>query len=244
MTPRYAQRQAPSAQAWFAQQQKRGNVRERESCKLTLLEAPGRLGSKTWPSALAAARWISSDQDDSLSGLHVLELGAGTGLCSLALAAKGATVLATDVDDATLQLVALAAKANHLGERIRTKTLDVCDQAPLPDCDLVVGCDLLYNEQLARAMALKCAGALRSCDSTRVLLVDPGRSTIRDFESALAAATNGQQGAPRLRGPEELGAFSAWVRGREQSEERLLLLRAEADITDEPSEEAVGQVAN
>ena len=61
-------------------------------------------GATVWDSALAFATAVSSsgDDDDSVAattdwrGLRVLELGSGVGLVALALACRGANVVATE----------------------------------------------------------------------------------------------------------------------------------------------------
>jgi 2-polyprenyl-3-methyl-5-hydroxy-6-metoxy-1,4-benzoquinol methylase len=59
-------------------------------------------GATCWDSALAFAEAVCSGGDDSLAsttpwrGLRVLELGSGCGLVALALACRGANVVATE----------------------------------------------------------------------------------------------------------------------------------------------------
>ena len=58
------------------------------------------------------------DSLDWLNGRRVVELGAGTGLCSLVAARAGAKVLTTDTNTLTLDLVALAARRQELEVRV------------------------------------------------------------------------------------------------------------------------------
>jgi len=75
-------------------------------------------GARLWPSALAVAQFMNSmvgcnvtkNQNDcattkrSLHDYYVLELGCGGGICSIAAATLGATVVALDVSDTVLNM--------------------------------------------------------------------------------------------------------------------------------------------
>jgi predicted nicotinamide N-methyase len=105
-----------------------------------------------WPSAVALAEVLARDD---VEGLHVLELGCGLGLPSLAAAVRGARVLATDVVPEALDYVRESAR--RLGVPIETLLVDVADppgalldRAPF---DLVLVADLLYEGPLATAVA-------------------------------------------------------------------------------------------
>ena len=116
-TPRYAQEESRQQQqnpaAWLKRQHKQGTLRWpafalENSLSLRLCESTGSsVGLRTWPSAVGIARWISAAGD--LAGVRVVECGAGTGLVSLTCAARGADVLATDVDKRALALIETAA---------------------------------------------------------------------------------------------------------------------------------------
>jgi predicted nicotinamide N-methyase len=61
----------------------------------------GRLGhaSTVWDAALVMCAFLESSAGRALiSGTRVIELGAGTGICSIAACALGATCVATDLD--------------------------------------------------------------------------------------------------------------------------------------------------
>ena len=115
----------------------------------------------------------------------MVEVGSGTGLCSLALASCGASVLATDVDKEALSIVGIAAKACGHSSLIRTEFFDVLDRSSaLPMGDVMVAADVMYSASLARGLARRCAEALSM--GMRVLVADPGRPTRRDFDAELA----------------------------------------------------------
>ena len=190
-TPRYARRGSSrqNADAWLKLQQSRGTLVRRvmhltEELSICIFEGTGDVGTQLWPSAFAAACWLATATD--LSGVQVVEVGAGTGLCSLTLAALGADVTATDIDKRALRLTSLAASENQLS--LRTQIFDVCGPEPLPMCDLLVATDATYNDYLSEHLARRCAEALAA--GGRVLVADPGRPTRAHFLRHLRASAS------------------------------------------------------
>lgn len=127
-----------------------------------------------WPSAFAIAKEIQQLCGSSGLPASTLELGAGTGLCSLVCAKMGIkSVLATDIEQLSLQLVQLAAEMQGF-EGISTGAFDVCDSAlELPPADLVFASDLMYSNEVARSLGRRCMEA--KARGSRVLVGDPGR---------------------------------------------------------------------
>lgn len=119
-----------------------------------------------------------------LAGTRVLELGCGTGLVSLAAARAGAKVLATDVDEEALASTRRAAE--HAGLAIGAVGFDVGSDEPLPPADLVVAADLMYEPELALALARRVREALER--GSRVVVGDPGRLGRAAFDRELAGA--------------------------------------------------------
>lgn len=146
------------------------------------------LSSCYWPAASALARVLGAltSLDDVNEGCKYLELGCGTGLCSLTAAASGvAAVLATDVSPASLECTAAAAAAQNL-TAVTTAEFDAMDlAAPLPDAHVLLLSDVLVTDALARSFGARVAEAV-GAGFRRVLVVDPGRSTRRTFLDALA----------------------------------------------------------
>jgi predicted nicotinamide N-methyase len=140
-------------------------------------------GAVLWPASLAIASHLLTAVN--IRDSTVLELGAGTGLVSMAACAGGARhVLATDYEEIPLQLLQYAAV--HLNPRIsfwscdsdvlECKLLDMCDtKTVLPYADWVVAADIMYEPATGRAMAVRALEALQN--GSRVLIGDsPGRA--------------------------------------------------------------------
>jgi predicted nicotinamide N-methyase len=148
-------------------------------------------GAVLWPAASAIATHMMTNLTSNalhkkrpLEGYSVLELGAGTGLVSIAASLGGAlSVMATDYESVPLRLLQYA--AIHLNSEARdglsatpisTAILDMCDHdsSPLPQADLVVAADIMYMPSTGRAMARRAVEALKQ--GSRVLVGDsPGR---------------------------------------------------------------------
>ena len=136
-------------------------------------------GAVLWPASLV----IASRLLEFVSGKSVLEIGAGTGLISLAAALGGAkSVLATDYE--TLPLTILEYSARELngisvgrpGSTLATAFLDLCDlKQPLPAADIVVAADVMYEPATGTALAHRVVEAMAA--GSRVLVGDsPGRA--------------------------------------------------------------------
>eukprot|EP01047_Picozoa_sp_COSAG01_P026302 COSAG01_NODE_1690_length_9443_cov_19.011078_10_plen_352_part_00 len=95
------------------------------------IDESGLLGTQTWQSSKALAAFLRSDSPGaahavpSLTNARCLELGAGTGLVSLVLAALGAHATATDYHPDILKLVKRSAADNGFtAPRLVTSILD------------------------------------------------------------------------------------------------------------------------
>ncbi len=98
--------------------------------------------AEIWASAFGLANMLAQKQ---WPGKKTLELGAGTGLVSLALAAAGAEVMATDLISDALRFIEYQAKNNHL--QVATQVLDWRKLDGWPSYDLVVAADVLYEKR-------------------------------------------------------------------------------------------------
>jgi predicted nicotinamide N-methyase len=114
-------------------------------------------GVVLWPAADTLAQLVGAA---GVEGLSTLELGCGTGLCSLVAADRGAArALATDANPAPLELVVSAAAQQDL-RAVETMVFDMGSSAELPaDIDLLLAADVCYSAKIARALAARCAQA-------------------------------------------------------------------------------------
>ncbi|KAH8060550.1 hypothetical protein JL722_4656 [Aureococcus anophagefferens] len=142
--------------------------RRRRPRHVTVDVAPGRcvslrtfdrsneVGLRLWPAALLFAEWALADPR-RFAGRSVLELGAGVGLCGLALAATGAArVVLTDGDGRVVTNLRHNADLNGRGRR-RVAPPKLVDEAAAfyasGAFDAVVAADCVYDAAVAPALA-------------------------------------------------------------------------------------------
>lgn len=100
-----------------------------------------------WPGGQAMARHLI-DKPSLVAGLRVADVGAGSGIASIAAAKAGAAcVIAVDVDPLAVEAIALNAEMNGVAAVIEP-SLDDC-LGTLPAVDLVLVSDLVYEPELA-----------------------------------------------------------------------------------------------
>ena len=120
-----------------------------------------------WLGGQALARYVL-DHPEHVRGRRVLDLATGSGLVALAALRAGASsVLGADTDPLAGQ--ALAANAHANGLEVVWTGVDLLD-GPVPDVDLVLAGDVLYD----RDMTPRVLAFLRRAQAP-VLLGDPGR---------------------------------------------------------------------
>jgi predicted nicotinamide N-methyase len=157
-----------------------------DNAKLTLPTGDP-YGAVLWPAASVVAITLLSELSHN-TNVTVLELGAGTGLVSLAAIRAGCPrVIAADYEKLPLQLIQYAAQ--HLNPcppvvedqtssspSLECMLLDMCDfDQPLPVVDYVVAADVMYEPVTGRAVARRVVEALRN-NSTVIVGDSPGRA--------------------------------------------------------------------
>ena len=136
---------------------------------------------RLWHSSVVLASWLAANAA-AFDGQTVLEVGCGTGLCSLTLAtASSAHVVASDSDEAGLALLRQSAEQQAL--RLQTSAFDLCGPLPLPPADYLVASDVAYTPQLADALARRCLEIVGR--GGRAVVADPGRPARRIFQAVL-----------------------------------------------------------
>eukprot|EP00435_Cladocopium_sp_Y103_P018076 s5162_g4.t1 len=158
-------------------------------------------GVVLWPAAQVVAAVLLALLLRDGSRRRIVELGCGTGLCSLAASTVPKTVvLATDYRQEPLELLQQAAVLNRerlqrtgaIGtSTISTKCLDFTQQAA-PEADVVVAADLLYLRSASEALARGCIAALRA--GSHILVGDSDRPGRQAFLSVLRPALRGDRG--------------------------------------------------
>lgn len=124
-----------------------------------------------WPGGQALARHLL-DHGDDVRGRRFVDIGAGSGIASIAAAMAGAaSVLAADIDP--LAAVAAALNAERNGASVQITTRDLLSAAV--DADVVLIGDLVYEPELATRVAGFLEAMTRSGAS--VLMAD--RTTAR-----------------------------------------------------------------
>jgi len=126
-----------------------------------------------WSGGAALARYFL-DRRETVRARRVLDLGAGSGLVSIAAARAGAAeVTAAEVDPNGIAALRLNADANDV--RI-TIVGDDLTAGAAPDVDLVAVGDLFYERELAQRVTTFLDRCLEA--GLEVLVGDPGRKDL------------------------------------------------------------------
>jgi predicted nicotinamide N-methyase len=146
--------------------------------------------AELWPSARALARYLleagsakvreceSAKVGDDWAGVRVLELGCGVALPSLALASRGADVVATDWYDDALLFARANAERNGLPP-LRTESLDWRQPRGGWGYDVVIAADVLYEQRNGPVLSALLPRV--TAPGGTVLIADPGRVYAGDF---------------------------------------------------------------
>lgn len=123
-----------------------------------------------WPSGIVLANYVLNYKTE---GLRILEIGCGIALSSLLLNQRNADITATDYHPDVQFFLDRNALLNH-GENIAFERLDWSDDnSTLGTFDLIIGSDLLYEDEHVSLLAdFIQHHARQHCE---VVIVDPGR---------------------------------------------------------------------
>ena len=135
--------------------------------------------AEVWPSGLVLAHAVGALP---LAGKRALELGCGLGLPSLAAAARGAEVTATDWAPDAIEL--LRSNAERNGLELRAEIVRWEEPEPLlrdAPWDLVLAADVLYERRNVEPLL-----TLLPALGPEILLADPSRPHAKAFLDAAA----------------------------------------------------------
>ena len=130
--------------------------------------------AEVWPSGVTLARFVGTRD---VTGQRVLELGCGLGLPSLAAAARGARVLATDWAPDAIRLLQENARRNGLTLGAEVVNWARPGQRLAGTWDLVLAADVLYERRDTAPLV----ELLSQLQAREVVIADPGRPASHEF---------------------------------------------------------------
>jgi predicted nicotinamide N-methyase len=146
-------------------------------------DAPLPFWAFAWAGGLAIARYLR-EHPETVAGLRVFDVGAGSGLCAIAALRAGASeATSADIDEIAVAAVQLNARAN--GRRVAVVRRDVLDEDP-PDVDVILAGDCWYDAALAERVQLWLRRA--HDQGIHVVIGDPGRRYLSTDELVERAA--------------------------------------------------------
>ena len=138
-------------------------------------------GVVMWPGSILASKELVKRQD-SVQNSTVLVLGAGTGVEVQTAALLGASkVIALDISKLTLKLLRFGAEQAGVGNIVETVLFDLFSGEKLPDCDILVAADVLYNEDLSQQIGKRVIEVLSRDHPPALLITDSQRFHGTDF---------------------------------------------------------------
>jgi len=123
--------------------------------------------AKIWRTALLASYYV---QKLDPAGRSMLEIGAGVGVCGLFAAAKGFQVTITDMHPDAVLFSRIAVLKNNLSDRVTVRRLDFTKDRLENRFDLILGSEVLYKEDQARALAKFLGAHLRNDPAAEIVL--------------------------------------------------------------------------
>jgi len=134
-----------------------------------------------WPGSILASKELANHVDE-VRNSTVLVLGAGTGVEAQCAALLGASkVIAIDISKLTLKLLKFGAEQAGVGDIVEPVQFDLFSGDALPDCDILVAADVLYNEELAQQIGKRVIEVLSRKSPPSLLITDSQRFHGTDF---------------------------------------------------------------
>lgn len=151
-----------------------------EAASLGITESTWALFGQVWPAGEVLAQMVARRD---LTGLRVLEVGAGLGLASLVGHQRGGDMTASDIHPLIPTFLAENLRLNDLPP-MRYETSDWAGADSFGQFDLIIGSDLLYDDDNQEDLADFIDR--HSARSVEVLLVDPNRQDTQPFHDEMA----------------------------------------------------------
>jgi len=138
-------------------------------------------GETVWPSSAFLAQFLVNCPS-FVKGKVVFELGCGVGVAGIASAMAGASeVYLTDKDSSVLGVAERNAEINGVSDKVRVLQIDWNSQEtwpqPLPQCDVIIGADILFNALCHEGLLNICTALLQ--DNGRAIICDPRERMVR-----------------------------------------------------------------
>ncbi|GMH50484.1 hypothetical protein TrRE_jg8712 [Triparma retinervis] len=142
-------------------------------------------GTVFWPGSLLGVRLLKERMSSIPIGSNILVLGCGTGVEAIGAASLSPTfsVRALDLNPLSLSLLERAATERFLSSQITTQRFDLTSADPLPleGVDVVMACDILYNQELATEVGRRCYEILSRPNPPSLIVTDSQRFHGTDF---------------------------------------------------------------
>eukprot|EP00158_Paraphelidium_tribonemae_P002961 Partr_v1_DN25804_c1_g1_i6_m2748 len=149
------------------------------------------LWASSFPLAELIFRLYSSPHGlfvEDVENIQCIEIGAGSGLASLAAAKCSIKSVATDFHPLSVELCRINAFKNGVHEKLSTMELNWHRPTINGKYQLVIGADILFMSNSVTAI-IKLLDNTMSPDSLAII-VDPGRANFEDFRNALESSGN------------------------------------------------------
>jgi predicted nicotinamide N-methyase len=146
------------------------------------------LWAYVWGSSLLFAELLNTL---SFSGLRVLEIGAGSGMCGIVAAKRGASLLLTDVAEESLVMAHRNSELNDVTSQVSYRLVNwyKADDFVAAECqgfDVLIGSDVLFMGGAVKPVINLIGNMVR--DQGTALIAGPGRCNLEAFEDELYEA--------------------------------------------------------